>query len=160
MTATVVRAGPGDIGTIVTMRRALWPGDPEAHRAELTALMRRPTFAAFIARRDGVATGFGAAIGFAEATLREYVDGIDPGRIAYLEGLWTAEAARHRGVARLLLSAVEDWAAAEGCGHIGSDADADNPDGLGWHAALGFAEVGRTVNFARAIAKRGDDGIG
>lgn len=115
--------------------------------------MRRPTFAAFIACRDGT------AIGFVEATLREYADGIEPGRTAYLEGLWTAKTERRRGVARLLLGAVEDWAVAEGCDHIGSDADADNSDGAGWHAALGFAEVGRTVNFARAIAKRGDAGI-
>ena len=90
-------------------------------------------------------------MGFAEATQREYVDGADAGAVAYLEALWVRPRERRQGVARALLAAVEAWANERGCTALGSDADIDNPDGLGWHAALGFEEVGRTVNFVRAI---------
>ncbi len=93
------------------------------------------------------------AVGFAEATLREYVDGADAGPpVAFLEALWVRTRERRQGVAQALLSAVEAWAHRAGARAIGSDADIDNSDGLGWHAALGFEEVGRTVNFVRPIA--------
>ncbi len=83
--------------------------------------------------------------------------------VAYLDGLWVDARNRRRGVAAALLAAVAAWGATHGATTIGSDADADNPDGVGWHAALGFREVGRTVNFVRPIAPpiaiRGDAGI-
>lgn len=138
------------------MREELWPdGD---HDAEVAALLDRPTFAAFIARVGG------AAMGFAEATMREYVDGADVGiPVVYLEGLWVDAAHRRHGIASALLAAVTAWGSAHGATTIGSDADAENADGLDWHAALGFEEVGRTVNFVRPtirpFAIRGGAGI-
>ena len=123
----------------------LWSGSITEYAAELADLIDRPTFAAFIARTDGV------AVGFIEATQREYVDGAAPGAVAYPEALWVRPRERRRGVAGKLLVAVEAWARENGCTAIGSDADIENPDGVGWHAASGFEEVGRTVNFVRAI---------
>lgn len=136
------------------MRCRLWDGNLAEHRAAIAALIERPTFAAFLARENNV------AVGFAEASLREYVDGADVGPpVAFLEALWVRARERRRGVARALLCAVEAWALGAGCRAMGSDADIDNPDGLGWHAALGFEEVGRTVNFVRAIALPDERGM-
>ncbi len=144
---SVTRATAADVALLARLRCRLWDGTRAEHAAEVAALIDRPSFAAFIAR-DG-----DRAIGFAEATLREYVDGADVGApVAFLEALWVRTRDRRRGVARALLTAVEAWARTAGCNTLGSDADIDNPDGLGWHAALGFEEVGRTVNFVRAIA--------
>ncbi len=153
MRLEIVRATEADAAALVRLRCRLWPGDAAEHAEELATLIVRPTFAAFLARSGGV------AIGFAEATQREYVDGADAGAVAFLEALWVRPRERRQGVAKALLAAVEDWARARGCGAIGSDADIDNPDGLGWHAALGFEEVGRTVNFVRAIASRPEHGM-
>lgn len=153
----VTRATPADHPAIVALRCALWPpdadDDPDIHRedqrAELAALAQRPSFAVFIAR-DG-----DAAVGFVEATLREYLDGADPGPpAAFLEGLYVVPAARRRGVARALHAAVVAWARAHGCAALGSDADLDNDASHAWHRALGFDETGRTVNFVGAIENR------
>jgi len=43
------------------------------------------------------------------------------------------------------------WARASGATHIGSNADLDNRASHAWHCAVGFDEVGRTINFARPL---------
>ncbi len=78
----------------------MWEGDRAEHSAEAEGLLPRPTFAAFLARSGDV------AVGFAEATQREYVDGADAGAVAYLEALWVRPRERRHGVARALLAAV------------------------------------------------------
>ncbi len=128
------------------MRCALWPGSAAEHRAELATLAASSKHAAFIAHADG------AAAGFAEATLRDFVDGIDAGaRAVYLDAVWVDAPSRRQGVATALLDAVIAWGMANGAGAIGSDADIDNPAGAAWHRARGFDEVGRTTNFAKRL---------
>lgn len=146
MSLSVRRARGRDREALVNLRLQLWPGDgPKPHRDELADLMPRADFAAFLALDDGV------PIGFAEATLRTYVDGVAAGRNGYLEGIWVDGAHRRRGIGRALLAAVTAWAIGEGCAAMGSDADIDNPLSHEWHRAMGFGEVGRTVAFVRRL---------
>jgi len=95
----------------------------------------------------------GAAIGFAEATLRrDYVNGCATSPVGFLEGLYVREDWRRRGAAYLLCQAVERWAAALGCSELGSDAYIENIGSQRMHAALGFEEMERVVCYRKAIA--------
>lgn len=144
-----------DRPTHVTLRQQLWPGPVSEHQEELAAVSERATFHA-VGAWDGEGPD-ARAVGFAEATLREYVDGTpaSPAGTAYLEGIWVAPCVRRSGVASRLLAAVEAWARSRGCRHLGSDADLDNPASHRWHRGTGFAEVGQTVNFAKPLDAAG-----
>ena len=93
----------------VRLRRALWPHASEQElRLEAAAILERPhDQIAFIARGENL-----AVVAFAEATLRrDYVNGCTTSPVGFLEGLYVDPAWRHRGIARKLCRAVEDWAA-------------------------------------------------
>ena len=46
------------------------------------------------------------------------------------------------------------WVINRGCTEIASDAELDNPDSIAAHAALGFTETSRTVNFRKRLRSR------
>ena len=138
------RARPADAAALLALYPALWAdddGEPEA----LAVLLGRDDFAAFFAL-DGAVT-----VGFAEASLRHYVDGAPDGVNGFLEGLFVVASHRRHRIAARLVNAVAAWARAGGATHLGSDTDADNAIGEGWHRAAGFDEVGRTINFVRPL---------
>ena len=150
----VRRAGASDLGALTALRIELWGGDRTEESEELRLLLPRADFAAFLAC-DGP-----RPVGFAEATIRGYADGVPTDRpAAYLEAIWVTRTWRRRGVAGALLGAVLDWAHAQGCGGIGSDAVLDNHASRCWHAAMGFAEVDHVVTYALPIEKRGQHGM-
>ncbi len=132
------------------MRIALWPEcDAVTHLAEMRAFLAAPQrYAQFIARSDA-----GAALGFAEASLRtDYVNGTRSSPVAFLEGLYVEPAARRRGVARALVGAVRAWARRVGCTELASDALLSNRASRAAHARLGFEETERVVCFRMGIA--------
>lgn len=140
------RAGPDDRAALVGMRLKLWPAEPNEEDEELARLLPRADFAAFLALAGA------EPVGFAEATVRGYADGVATDRpAAYLEAMWVARRWRRRGIAAALLDATIAWARAQGCGGMGSDALLANRVSHRWHRAMGFAEVDRVVAFARAI---------
>ncbi|MFN3288270.1 MAG: GNAT family N-acetyltransferase [Sphingomonadaceae bacterium] len=148
----VAPARDADLADWLALRDQLWEGDPpEAHLQEIRDSRATGRFGAWLARDSE-----GRALGFAEATLRDFADGVPVGRpIAYLEGILVIEPARRRGIARALLAAVTDWARAAGADHMASDAVLDNADSHAWHAAMGFDEVDRVVTYARSLAPAG-----
>jgi aminoglycoside 6'-N-acetyltransferase I len=96
----------------------------------------------------------GAAVGFVEAAKRvDYVNGTSTSPVAFIEGLYVAPAARRRRVARALVESVIEWALAQGCSELASDALLDNTTGQAAHRALGFEETERVVYFRRALRK-------
>ena len=137
--------GPEDLAAHAALRQQLWPDDDEPHETQLRVLHARPDFAAFGA--------FVAAtlVAFAEATIRDYVDGIDTTPAGYLEGIYVDPAHRHHGIATALVNAVATWAARAGCTALGSDALIEDVESHAWHARAGFTEIERVVRFARPI---------
>ncbi len=127
------------------MRGRLWSAPRNEHEAELGALETKTSFTAF-----GAFAGE-RAVGFAEATFREFVPTIGVMPAVYLEGIWVEEGYRRRGIATALVRAVEAWALLLGCSDIASDALLDNTDSQAWHRCQGFAELNQTVNFAKKI---------
>jgi aminoglycoside 6'-N-acetyltransferase I len=131
------------------MRQALWPSEPGEHAHEIAALVggHRPN-------REETLIAFddsGRALGFVELAIRSFAEGCYAGPAAYLEGWFVEESVRRTGVGAALVKASEDWARAQGCTELASDAEPDNHGSLAAHKALGFEEVGRAVCFRKSL---------
>lgn len=151
MSILIRPATPSDEDALVALRKALWPGGAEDHRAEvrtyLTGASRSTLpFACFVAEAGG------RVVGFVEVDLRSHVDGCDPKRPAgYLEGWYVEEAYRGQGAGRALVDAAEAWCADLGCSEMGSDTWVDNEVSERAHLALGYSVVDRCVNFRKDL---------
>jgi aminoglycoside 6'-N-acetyltransferase I len=150
----VVRAAQRrDFPALGRLREALWPGDGAAeHAEELEAIFHQPgwssmPYAAFVA-----CSGDGVPIGFAEVGLRSHADGCDPSQpVGFVEGWYVEPEWRRRGVGAALLAAAEEWARAQGCAEMGSDALIDNEISQQAHEALGYAEIDRCVHYRKEL---------
>ena len=69
----------------------------------------------------------------------------------FLEGWYVEPAFRRRGVGRALVAAGEAWLAGLGIAEIGSDAAIVNAASIAAHAALGFCETDRVVQFVKTV---------
>lgn len=145
----ILRAGPEDAADWTAMRTALWPdGGAGEHADEIARLIVDPGETLnLVARGDD-----GAPLGFAEASLRhDYVEGCETTPVAFLEGIFVWPEARGKGVARALVSGVEDWGRQCGCTEFASDTTIDNLASQDMHVALGFEETRRVVYFRKLI---------
>ena len=147
------RVEPCTIQTLdewVALRHALWPdGSEQDHRADAQALLWEQREASALLVR----LGNGTAAGFAEAALRhDYVNGCSTSPVGFLEGIYVKPEYRHRGLARLLCRAVEDWARNLGCREFASDVLVDNTGSQNMHRALGFEETDRVVYYRKPLA--------
>lgn len=129
------------------MRAVLWPdASADEHGAEIDAITARDDLVCFVALDKG------AAVGFAEAAIRrDPVNGCDTSPVGFLEGIYVAPEHRRVGVAGVLLTAVEQWAAANGCVELGSDSEEANADGHAFHLGAGFAERERVVFYRKLL---------
>jgi aminoglycoside 6'-N-acetyltransferase I len=94
----------------------------------------------------------GALIGFLEVGLRSHADGCDPARpVGFVEGWFVQEQFRNRGIGGGLMRSAEDWARAQGCREMASDALIDNDGSQRAHKALGFDVVDRCVHFRKVL---------
>lgn len=135
------------------LRHALWPdADIATHRAEAADSLSDSDQVAFLVRDAAPGVQEGGVLGIAEASLRrDYVNGCETSPVAFLEGIYVREGQRKRGVARLLVRAVEDWARSVGCSELASDADIGNDASHRMHDALGFEETERVVYFRKLL---------
>jgi len=135
------------------MRVLLWPeASLEEHAAEidyaLRVGMKGPLPLAILVAVDDQ----GALVGFLEVGLRSHADGCDPSHpVGFVEGWFVQEALRNRGVGKQLMRAAEDWARAQGCLEMASDALIDNKVSERAHQALGFDIVDRCVHFRKRL---------
>jgi len=141
---------PRDAPAWLRMRRALWPHHAESeHAAEITAFLdgrAREPLAVLVA-----ADGANQLIGFAELSIRAYAEGCRTDRVAYLEGWYVVPEARDKRVGRALIAAAEDWARAQGCVELASDAELTNDASAAAHKAVGFMEVGQVRCFRKDL---------
>lgn len=126
----------------------LWPhAKRDELREELEALLVSPKAANFIVR-----TQAGEAVAFMNLTLRhDYVPGATESPVAYLEGIYVAEAFRKQGVAKELLKHAEAWAREVNCTELASDALLENTQSHAFHLASDFREIHRVVCFIKAL---------
>ncbi len=129
----------------LTMRKALWPDDPDArHRLEMDQ-MKSSEGVVFLAE-----SRVGGVVGFAEVSIRrDHVPGTTGSPVPYLEGWYVDERFRRAGVGGNLLGAIESWCRDVGYDEIASDTGIDNDVSLVAHSRLGFVEIERTVHLLK-----------
>jgi len=128
------------------LRHTLWPSTAQGElEAELPAMLAGGGLAGF-----GVFDGR-YLVGFAEVSERPYGDGCDTAPVAWLEGIYVRAAYRRHGIARQLVTTVEEWARARGLSELGSDAELDNVVSRLGHARWGFEETERVVRFRKVL---------
>ena len=138
----ITLASEADRAELAPLRIALWPdSEPDVY-----ALEPDGDEVYLLARYNGVPAGF------AELSLRrDYVSGCETSPVGFLEGIYVIPEQRRHGIARAIVAAAERWARGRGCTEFGSDALLDNLASHRMHAALGFAEVSRVVQFHKAL---------
>jgi len=150
----VRQARPDDALKIATMCELLWPDAPaEEHRVEIEPLIRTGRCgtlpAAIFVSCDGESDDL---TGFLQIGLRSHADGCDPERpVGFIEGWFVYEGLRNQSIGRALTMAAEDWARAQGCTEMASDALIDNDLSLIAHQALGYEVVDRCVHFRKPL---------
>lgn len=131
------------------MRQKLWPAAEEEHASEIAAFFSKKENAALetlIAFDDE-----NKPLGFAELSIRNYAEGCETDRVAYLEGWYVAPHARRNGVGAALIKAAEEWGRAQGCNEFASDTEWHNEISAAAHRALGFVETDRIICFKKNL---------
>jgi len=133
----------------IRLRQALWPDETlEGHLRNAAFMLGSDDAVAYL-----VHDGRGNFVAFAEATLRrDYVNGCSTSPVGFLEGLYVEPLYRRHGIARMLSSTLEDWAASLGCTEFASDVLLHNEVGHRVHTALGFEEAERVVYFVKQLS--------
>ncbi|OLP59437.1 hypothetical protein BJF93_12020 [Xaviernesmea oryzae] len=144
-------AGEDDAAAWCALRTALWPDAlREKHAADIAAMLA--AMAAGDKSSALLAFCDATPCGLIELSLRhDYVNGCETSPVAFVEGLFVADAFRRRGIAAALIAAAVDWARVQGCRELASDAALDNITSHRVHLAAGFEETERVVYFRRKV---------
>lgn len=131
----VSRATHGDLDALVPLFDAYrvfyrQPSDPDAARAFLDARLQHDESVVFIARGNGVPTGF--------TQLYPAFSSVAARRVWILNDLFVAPAARKRGVARALMDAARIFAASTGAVRITLETARDNRAAQALYESLGY----------------------
>jgi aminoglycoside 6'-N-acetyltransferase I len=152
-TSNIRPARAGDEDRLLEMHSLLWPDTPLADLREETLAGINQSSAGTLPTTMLVAEDeAGALTGFVAAGLRSHADGCNPERpVGFVEGWFVREPFRGQGIGAALIRAAEDWARAQGCREMASDALVDNQPSLDAHRALGFEVVDRCVHFRKDL---------
>lgn len=150
--ATVRPAVRADSSSWLAMRSALWPESAvQSHakdiRAYFDGTVHEPLQVLMAVDDEG------KVIGLAELSIRNYAEGCETNRVAYLEGWYVEPHSRRRGIGAALLKAAEDWGVAQGCTEFASDSQLDNDVSARAHHALGFQESATIRCFRKSIPR-------
>lgn len=144
----IVKAEEKDISAVAALAAALWPHHSTRElEAEFAPLLGKKEAAVFLQLEGSTPAGF------AQCQLRhDYVEGTETSPVGYLEGIYVVPSCRHRGFARALLRACENWAEEMGCTEFASDCELTNSDGYAFHKSMGFAEANRIICFTKTLS--------
>lgn len=136
MTLTVRPSDSGDVDAIADLEVVAFPLDPwsEVLIAEGVA-GRVPTTSYFVAEQDARFVGYAAV-----SVVQD---------VAELQRIATVPGARRTGVARALLAAVDDQAAAGGAERLLLEVRDDNVAARDFYEKAGFAEIARREGYYR-----------
>jgi aminoglycoside 6'-N-acetyltransferase I len=154
-------ARDSDRNVLAQMRALLWPDTgAEQDFGELDAILSNPmigTLPMVILVAEGEN---GTLIGFLEVGLRSHADGCDSTRpVGFVEGWFVQEEFRNQGIGREMMRTAMDWARAQGCLEMASDALMDNEGSHRAHEALGFEVVDQCVHFRKELYQHKDRSV-
>lgn len=140
-------AGAGMRAGVLRLNAAVEEKTSVLDAAGLERLLAASAFAPAIVDEAGQVLafliGFAPGADYASPNYRWFCDRLD--RFAYVDRVVVAEAARGRGLARRLYDRFADHAAAARIGPVVCEVNLEppNPGSDAFHAAMGFAEMGR-----------------
>lgn len=155
--AQVRRVHRSDHDAWLSLRARLWPGHPlENLTREVDSFLGggalwklgNDSIPFLVMVADHPTQG---VVGFLEASLRPWADRCLTAPVGYLEGWYVVPELRRRGIGGALVRSAEDWARAQGCQEMASDAHVENRTSERCHRALGYEEVARLIHFKRAL---------
>ena len=137
-----------DIAEWLRLRCLLWPTSNDEHFQDIQAFYSHQgvTLEVFVYDRSAGKLG-----GFLEVRVRDYAEGCDSDRVAYLEGLYVDVDLRRGGIASQLIRAAEQWARSLNITEMASDCLIDNQISYQTHIANRFEEVERIICFRKSL---------
>lgn len=141
------QASEEDFESWLQLRMEFWPETPpEQHRQDIGAILAAPAETAFL----GIGPT-GEPVGLIEVSLRQWAEGCRTSPVGYVEGWYMAPHRRKNGEGAQLMRAAEEWARAQGCSEMASDADLSNDTSAAAHQRLGYAVVARITCFRKSL---------
>lgn len=130
----------------LVMYRQLWPKfSDEALLAEIDRIFKSSKRSAYVAE-----VGDDPA-GFAEYSLRDYANGCHSQPVPFLEGIWISENHRSQGIAKALVSYLEQKARMAGFKEFGSDVELSNYPSQLMHERLGFVQTEKVIYYRKVL---------
>jgi aminoglycoside 6'-N-acetyltransferase I len=147
-------AQSSDCDQLARLRHALWPeSSVEDHAKELQSILKGKAPGTMPLVEMVYQANDGALQAFIEVGLRSHADACNPSQpVGYIEGWYVVDSCRRQGIGTQLLRAAEDWARAQGCKEMASDALLENSVSQQAHQALGYEVVGRSVLYRKSLA--------
>jgi aminoglycoside 6'-N-acetyltransferase I len=133
----------------------LWGDTPDEHADEVRKLLAKDDYGFVIALDNG-----GTPVGIAEASIRNYVNGVPEQPTSFLEGIYVEAGYRNTGVGAALLQYITRWAVERGFKYMGSDVTLENTASQQWHKHHGFREVARVVCYYNELGEASLYGAG
>lgn len=143
----IKKVNKSEIKSIANLAVLLWPNHSvEELEEEFLEISLKEDAQVFIIYESNL------PVGFAQCQLRyDYVEGTKTSPVGYLEGIFVKEKFRHKGYAKQLLQACENWAKMNECKEFASDCEIENEDSFQFHKAMGFSEANRIICFTKRL---------
>ncbi|WP_097461854.1 GNAT family N-acetyltransferase [Mangrovitalea sediminis] len=120
------------IGELFTLE-ADFAANPDAQRSGLRLLFEQPDSHLWVAAQGNAIVGL--------CTLQTLISTAEGGPVGFVEDVIVTGKVRGQGIGRRLLTAVQEWADANGLKRLQLLADRNNHPAIGFYKALGWEET-------------------
>jgi aminoglycoside 6'-N-acetyltransferase I len=135
-----------DHGMWLVMYRQLFPkNSDEALISEMNRIFKSGKRSAYVAQVNDL------PVGFAEYALRDYANGCHSQPVPFLEGVWIDADYRGQGIAKALVSYLEQKARMAGFKEFGSDVELSNYPSQLMHERLGFKQTEKVIFYRKIL---------